>query len=261
VIWLILWALYYQSPQKHKALSKEEFTYIESDKDERQPTVKLPWRMFFFRRQTLAFAIGKFLTDGVWWFYLFWIPDFLDVRFNVKFVGLPLVVIYTCTTFGSIGGGWFSSTLIKRGWSVNAARKTAMLVFALCIMPAFIATMVSSMWLAIAFIALAASAHQGFSANIFTLVSDVTPKQGVSAVTGIGAMAGAIGGMIFQKVVGLILDASHNNYLIPFLVCSSCYIVAILFIHLLLPRLERMNLDHIGFEVIPTTTGATDLDP
>jgi ACS family hexuronate transporter-like MFS transporter len=258
VIWLILWAIYYNSPQKHKTLTREEFAYIESDKDERQPTVKLPWRKFFFRRQTLAISLGKFLTDPIWWFYLFWVPGFLSKRFGVKVtdMGWALVVIYTSTTFGSILGGWLSSTLIKRGWSVNLARKSTMLFFALCVVPAFTAALVSNMWVAVLLIALAASAHQGFSANIFTLVSDTVPKQGVSSVTGIASMAGAIGGMIFAKAVGMILDATHNNYVIPFAIASSSYVIAVLIIHLFLPRLQRMELDHI-----PTTTGATALDP
>src|SRR6202012_5807056 len=134
VIWLILWAIYYQSPQKQKTLSREELAYIESDKDERQPTVKLPWSMFFFRRQTIAFSVGKFLTDGIWWFYLFWVPGFLKDTFHVKIteLTLPMIVIYSCTTVGSIGGGWLSSSLIRRGWTVNAARKTTMLIFAIC---------------------------------------------------------------------------------------------------------------------------------
>ncbi len=257
VIWLVLWGMYYQSPQKHPKLTPEELAFIESDKDERQPTVKLPWSRFFFRRQTLAFSIGKFLTDGIWWFYLFWVPGFLTDRFGIKVTeaALPLVVIYSCTTVGSIGGGWLSSALIKRGWTVNAARKTTMLLFALCVVPAFGAALVPSMWGAVMLIALAASAHQGFSANIFTIVSDTVPKQGVSAVTGIGAMAGGIGSMIYQKSVGLIVDATHT-FIIPFIIASSVYLIAVLIIHLLLPRLERMELGDI-----PTTTGPTPLDP
>ncbi|HUO08900.1 MAG TPA: MFS transporter [Phycisphaerae bacterium] len=258
VIWLVLWAMYYQSPQNHKKLTPAELAFIESDKDEKQPTVKLPWSQFFFRRQTIAFSIGKFLTDPIWWFYLFWVPDFLTEKFKIKVTdsAWPLVVIYTSTTVGSIYGGWLSSHLIKRGWTVNAARKVTMLAFALCVVPAFGAALVSNMWLAVALIALAASAHQGFSANIFTLVSDTVPKQGVSAVTGIGAMAGGIGSMIYQKSVGKILDATHNNYAVPFAIASSAYVIAVLFIHLLLPRLERMKLDNV-----PTTTGPTPLDP
>ncbi|MGN6368604.1 MAG: MFS transporter [Phycisphaerae bacterium] len=257
VIWLILWAIYYQSPQNHKSLTPEELAYIESDKDERQPTVKLPWSRFFFRRQTIAFSIGKFLTDGIWWFYLFWVPGFLKDTFHVKITDLtlPMIVIYTSTTFGSIGGGWMSSALIKKGWTVNAARKITMLVFALCVVPAFAVALVPNMWAAILLIALAASAHQAFSANIFTLVSDTVPKQGVSAVTGIGAMAGGIGSMIFQTAVGIIVDKT-GTFVIPFIIASTAYVIAVLFIHLILPRLERMELDDV-----PTTTGPTPLDP
>ena len=244
LLWMVLWYFYYQSPEKHKKLTAAERAYIRSDTDQTSPR-KLPWIMFLGRRQTWAFSIVKFLTDPIWWFYLFWVPAFLEERYKVKItaVFLPLLVIYTMSSIGSIGGGWLSSTMIKRGFSVNVSRKTAMLLCALCVVPIFAAALVSNLWVAIWLIALAAAAHQGFSANIFTVASDTVPKQGVSSVVGIGGMAGAIGGMIIAKLIGYILDVTHKNYLIPFIIASSVYLLAVLILHLILPRLEPMKLD------------------
>ena len=200
----------------------------------------------FGHRQTWAFALGKFLTDPWWWFYLFWVPTFLNTQFGVSVnasqIGPPMVVIYTLASVGSIGGGWLSSHLIKRGWSVNASRKTAMLVCALAVVPIVFASKVANEWSAVLLIGLAAAAHQGFSANIFTLVSDTVPRKAISSVTGIGGMAGAVGGMVVAKVVGWVLDATGKNYLIPFLMAGFAYLIALAAIHLILPRLQPMEI-------------------
>jgi ACS family hexuronate transporter-like MFS transporter len=201
----------------------------------------------FVHRQTWAFALGKFLTDPWWWFYLFWVPTFLNTQFGVtvdpKKIGPPMVVIYTLASVGSIAGGWLSGHLIKRGWSVNAGRKTAMLVCAVAVVPIVFASKVAGMWPAVLLIGLAAAAHQGFSANIYTLVSDTVPRKAVSSVTGIGGMAGAVGGMLVAKLVGWVLDATGKNYLIPFLMAGFAYMAALAVIHLLLPRLQQMEIE------------------
>jgi len=244
MLWVFLWWPLYRSPEHHRSVSRAELEYIRSDPPD--PPQKYPWSRMFAHRQTWAFALGKFLTDPWWWFYLFWVPTFLNTQFGVtvdpKKIGPPMVVIYTLASVGSIGGGWLSSHLIKRGWSVNAGRKTAMLICALAVVPIIFASKVAGMWSAVLLIGLAAAAHQGFSANIFTLVSDTVPRKAISSVTGIGGMAGAVGGMVIAKVVGWVLDATGKNYLIPFLMAGFAYLVALAVIHLLLPRLQQMEI-------------------
>jgi ACS family hexuronate transporter-like MFS transporter len=232
----------YRSPEEHPRLSRAELDYIHSDPQDPAPP-KIPWVNLLGHRQTWVFLLGKFLTDPVWWLYLFWVPDFLHTRhgLNLKDFGPPLVVIYLMTDVGSIAGGWMSSRLIKHGWTVNKARKITMLTCALCVVPIMLASVVSNLWVAVIIIGIAASAHQGWSANIFTLVSDTVPKHAVSSVTGIGGMAGAVGGMLIAKVVGYILQATNNNYLIPFIIASVMYLVALAVIHLLNPKLEPMQ--------------------
>jgi ACS family hexuronate transporter-like MFS transporter len=182
-----------------------------------------------------------FLTAPVWWFYLYWIPSFLHREHGLDLLALgpPLVVIYLMTDVGSVGGGWLSSALLRRGWSVNAARKTAMLACALCVLPVFFASRIEALWPAVLVIGLAASAHQGFSANLFTLVSDTVPGAAVSSVVGIGGMAGAIGGMLVAQAVGHLLEWT-GSYAVPFACASVAYLLALLVIHVLLPRLEPM---------------------
>jgi ACS family hexuronate transporter-like MFS transporter len=165
---------------------------------------------------------------------------------DAKKIGPPMVVIFTLASVGSIGGGWLSSVLIKRGWSVNAGRKTAMLVCALAVVPIVFASKVAGMWSAVLLIGLAAAAHQGFSANLYTLVSDTVPRKAVSSVTGIGGMAGAVSGMLIAKLVGWVLDATGKDYLIPFLLAGFAYLVALAVIHLLLPRLQQMEIEQSG---------------
>jgi MFS transporter, ACS family, hexuronate transporter len=242
--WLICWLLWYQPPDHHPKLSLAEKAYIQGDPPD--PPIKIPWLLLVRHRQTWAFAIGMFLSGPIWWMYLFWVPDFLHKKHGLDLLqlGPPLVVIYLMTDVGSIGGGWLSSWLIQRGWSVNAGRKTAMLACALCVVPIFFASQASSLWLAVFLIGLAASAHQGFSANLYTLVSDTIPRKAVSSVVGIGGMAGAIGGMLIAKFMGYILE-STGSYVIPFALPGLAYLTALLIIHLLLPRLETMRLPSV----------------
>lgn len=243
-IWLIAWWFMYDKPETHKRLSKEELAYIQSDPPE--PTTKIPWAKLFPHRQTWAFAVGKFLTDPIWWVYLFWLPDFLKKQhgLDLKTFGIPLAVIYIIADVGSVGGGWLSGVFIKKGWTINKSRKTAMLICALAVVPIIFASMTSNLWVAVVLIGIAAAAHQGWSANIFTLTSDMFPKQAVGSVVGIGGMAGAIGGMFIAKLVGYILDnAGDYGYLIIFTIAASAYLFALLVIHLLAPKLEPAKLD------------------
>jgi ACS family hexuronate transporter-like MFS transporter len=236
-LWLVLWLPLYGSPEGHPRVSPAELAIIRSDPPD--STVAVPWLSLLPHRQTWAFAIGKFLTDPIWWFYLYWIPKFLHDRHGITLtqMGAPVVAIYLIADVGSIGGGWLSSRLIKSGWSVNAARKTTMLLCALLVTPIVFATRVTDVWSAVALVGLAAAAHQGFSANIFTLVSDMFPKQAVGSVVGIGGMGGAIGGMVIATVVGHVLQWT-GSYLVPFTIAGAAYLVALGVIHSLVPRIE-----------------------
>jgi ACS family hexuronate transporter-like MFS transporter len=240
--WLVLWLLTYSPPETSIRVSASELAYIRSDPPDTQ--VKVPWRRLLKYRQTWAFALGKFLTDPVWWLYLFWIPDFLNRNYgiNLATIGPPRIAIYLIADVGSVGGGWLSSAMIKRGWTVNGARKTAMLLCAVAVLPIALASKAGNLWLAVSLIGLAAAAHQGWSANLFTLVSDTFPKQAVGSVVGLGGTAGAIGGMLIAKVTGYVLEAT-GSYVSVFIMASCAYLVALGVIHLLVPRLEPANLE------------------
>ena len=202
---------------------------------------RIPYRTLLAERGAWAFLIGKFLTDPVWWFYLFWLPGFLNSSFNLNLVamGLPLVAIYLWADVGSIAGGWFSSALLKRGWSVNAARKTAMLVCALAVTGVMLVPRTNgNLWWAVTLIGIAAGAHQGWSANLFTLVSDMFPDAAVGSVVGLGGLGGAIGGALVSPIVGYWLDFSHRAYGPLFVAGGSMYLIALAVIQWLVPRLE-----------------------
>ena len=189
---------------------------------------KVSWLKLLKYRQTWAFVIGKFLTDPVWWFYLYWLGLFLNKNFGLILtgLGLPLIVIYTMTTVGSIGGGWLSGAMINRGVPVNKARKITMLICAILVVPVVTAANVTSLWLAVGIIGLAAAAHQGWSANIFTTASDMFPKKAVGSVVGLGASAGSIGGMILLTSSGYIVEAT-GSYVVLFIICGSAYLLAL----------------------------------
>lgn len=246
-VWLGFWLALFERPERKKGLSPGELAHIQSDPPE-SAADKIPWRSLFRYRQTWAFVIGKFLTDPIWWFYLYWLPKFLNTRhgLTITALGLPLVVIYTMTSVGSIGGGWLSSWLIKRGYPVNLARKSVMLLCAVCVVPIVTVSRTSDLWTAVLVIGLAAAAHQGWSANIFTTASDMFPKRAVGSVVGLGGMAGAAGGLLLSPLVGYVLQHTHNNYLIPFLISGSAYLVAFVIIQALAPRLEPAALDGPG---------------
>jgi ACS family hexuronate transporter-like MFS transporter len=240
--WLVVWWLFYQEPERHPRVTAAELAHIRSDPPD--PVVKIPWLTLLRYRQTWAFTVGMFLSSPIWWFYLYWIPDFLNKQYGLDLLhmGPPLVVIYLMTDVGSIGGGWLSSWLIKRGWTVNAARKTAMLICALCVVPVFMTSSISHLWIATLLVGLAASSHQGFSCNLYTLVSDTAPRHAVSSIVGIGGMAGAIGGMFIAKLAGYILEKT-GEYRLLFLIAACVYLVNLTIIHLLNPRLEPMKFD------------------
>jgi len=242
LIWLALWLAIYRDPERHPRLTTEELAYIRSDPIE--STAPMPWGPLWLRRQTLAFLIGKVLTDPVWFFYLFWLPKFLDAKFGVKLSGLPLplIVIYSAASVGSIGGGWASGALIKRGWSVNRARKLTMLVAALAIVPTILAPRAGSLWVAIAIVSVAATAHQWWSTNLQILPSDMYPTQAVASVMGIGLFASMTGSFLFQRATGDILQLTHGNYVPVFAVLGFLYVAALGIIHLLVPRLEPATL-------------------
>jgi ACS family hexuronate transporter-like MFS transporter len=240
-VWVAWWLWVYHPPEEHGRLSATELAYIRSDPIEQ--TTPISWASLFPHRQTWAFAIGKFMTDPIWWLYLFWIPDFFNRNhgLDLKSIGPPLVAIYLVADVGSIGGGWISSALIKRGWTVNAARKAAMLICALSVVPIMFAAKAAHLWVAVALVALAAAAHQGWSANLFTLASDMFPRRAVGSVVGIGGMAGAIGGMLIALVVGEILERT-GSYVTIFIIAGSAYLVALMVIHLLAPKLQPADM-------------------
>jgi ACS family hexuronate transporter-like MFS transporter len=240
-LWLVSWFALYEVPERKRNIRPRELAHIQSDPPEPAPA-RIPWLRLLRFRQTWAIVVGKFLTDPIWWFYLYWLAKFLNSRFGLTLAGLgpPLIVIYLITDVGSVGGGWGSSALIERGWTVNRSRKTVMLVCALCVLPIFAASSARTVWGAVLLIALAAAAHQAWSANIFTFASDMFPKQAVGSVTGLGGTAGAIGGILFSASAGHILQLT-GSYVILFAIAGSAYLVALGLIQLLAPRLEPVR--------------------
>jgi ACS family hexuronate transporter-like MFS transporter len=255
-LWLLLWIFIYEIPAKNKRLSKEEYSYITSDLDESVETEEKPPKTSWFKllgfRQTWAFVLGKFLTDPVWWFFLFWLPAFLDAQYQIKGtdIALPVALVYTMCSFGSIGGGWLPLFLINRGWTVFRARKISMLIYALCVVPVIFAQWLGSMnmWLAVFLIGIATSAHQAWSANIFTTVSDMFPKKTVASVTGLGGMAGSVGGLLIALLAGILFDHFkllgniETGYYIMFFVCGFAYLLAWLIMHFLVPKMKMVDL-------------------
>lgn len=250
--WIIFWLIYYEIPARQKRLKQAEFDYIHSDIDEQDlaPNKGVSWAKLLGIRQTYAFVVGKLLTDPIWWFFLFWLPSYFAEAYNIdlKKPNLQLVIVYTATTIGSVGGGYLSSYLIRKGWKVFKARKMSMLFFAFCVIPIITAPNAGNVWIAVGLISLAAAAHQAWSANIFTTVSDMFPKHAVSSVVGIGGMAGSLGGMLFPLLVGSLLDHYKSlgnivtGYNILFVICGFGYLIAWLLMHLLAPRMERVKI-------------------
>lgn len=241
LLWLPVWWLVYRRPREHQKVNALELSHIEQD-----PVVvveKVSWLKVIRARETWGYALGKFLIDPIWWMFLFWLPDFLHKRYglDLKTFGPPLVAIYLLSDIGSVGGGWLSSQFIKRGWSVNAARKVTMLICAALALPVGVAAMADNLWVAVAIIGVATAAHQGFSANLYTLPSDVFPNGAVGSVVGIGGMFGAFGGMAMAKYAGYVLD-KIGSYTPIFVYAATGYFLALLAVHLLMPKLEPAEI-------------------
>lgn len=250
-IWLILWRVFYKIPSQQRRLSKAEYEYIQSDEDaSNETTDTVSWGRLLKLRQTWAFIAGKFFTDPIWFFFLFWLPSYFASYFhlNLKEPSIPLVLVYAGTMVGSIGGGYLSSWLIRKGWPVYKARKTALLIAAFCVVPIVVTRFAADMWVVVGLITLSVAANQAWSANVFAIVPDMFPKKAVSSVVGLGGMAGAIGSVLFPIFIGYILDFYKNagnivtGYNVIFLVCSSSFLVAWLAIHFLAPKMQRAEI-------------------
>jgi ACS family hexuronate transporter-like MFS transporter len=248
-LWLFLWVPFYEVPDKSTRVSPAELLHIRSDKDDEAPRERMAWGELLSYRQTWSFIIAKFLTDPVWWFFLIWLPDYFKKTrgLDIKKSWVHIVTIYGIVTVLSIFGGWLTGYLTKQGWSVTRARKTGMFLFACCVLPIFAVTRVDD-WTAVVLIGLAGAAHQAWSANLFTTVSDMFPKRAVASVVGIGGMAGSAGGFIFPILTGKLLDhfTALNNvtagYAILFGICGCAYLVGFALNHLCAPRFEPMKL-------------------
>lgn len=249
LLWLLLWLPFYNSPAKSKRLTEGERTWIERDRETSSDNVRVTWGSLLKYRQTWSFVVAKFLTDPAWWFLLIWLPDYFNKTrsLDIKHSWIHLVTIYSIMTVLSIFGGWITGHLTKLGWTVTRARKTGMLVFALCVLPILIVTQVGD-WTAVLLIGFAGAAHQAWSANLYTTVSDMFPKYAVASVIGLGGMAGAFGGMIFPVLTGRLLDtfSAQNNitggYAILFSICACTYTITFLIHHWLAPRFDGVKV-------------------
>ncbi len=241
-VWLVFWALLYQAPQASSRVSTDELALIHSDPPE-PPGENIPWHSLLKYRQTWAFIVGIAFSAPIWWFYLYWLPKFLNQQHGLDLAGLgpPLILIYSLTCGGSIGGGWLSSRLLRAGWSVNASRKSAMLVCALCVMPVMFAARASNVWIAASLIGLAAAAHQGWAANLFTMVSDMFPKRAVASVVGLGGLAGSCTAMLFAESAGLVLHTT-GSYWSLFVIAGCAYPLALAIMHVLAPRMRPVEI-------------------
>lgn len=241
IVWLIGWWLIYRHPAQHSRVSAAELAYIQQDPAD--PVTPLAWGQVITHKETWAYALGKFFIDPIWWFFLFWLPGYLFDRYDMdlRTFGLPLAAIYLISDVGSIAGGWLSSRLIAKGRTPNFARKFTMFICACCVLPIFFAQEISSVWGAVAVIGLATAAHQAFSANLYAIPSDMFPRGAVGSVVGIGGTVGAVGGMGMALFTGYILDATGNNYSVLFAIAGSAYFLALLAVHLLSPRLARVE--------------------
>ena len=248
-LWLFFWIPFYDVPEKSKYVKEPELVHIRSDREDERPKDKIPWLSLLGYRQTWSFIIAKFLTDPVWWFFLIWLPDYFNKtrHLEIKKSWIHIVTIYGIVTVLSIFGGWITGWLTKQGWTVTRARKTGMFAFALCVLPILVVTQVGD-WTAVLLIGLAGAAHQAWSANLFTTVSDMFPKRAVASVVGIGGMAGSAGGFIFPILTGVMLDHFQklgkitSGYAILFGICACMYLIAFALHHLCAPRLEQIEI-------------------
>jgi MFS transporter, ACS family, hexuronate transporter len=242
-IWIIFWFKYYKSPLKNPKLSKEEFDYIHEDQERADEEKSIKWIRLFAHKQTIAICTTRFISDWVWWFFLFWVPDFLSNRHgvNIREVVLPLIFIYSVASVGGIGGGWISSWFIKSGRSVDFARKNGILICAFLVLPVMLVSQVSNLWIAVVLISLAAAGHQGWASNIFTIVSDIYPRNAVGSMVGLSGFAGAVGGALSASFVGLLLESTGSYFLI-FTVASVIYIVNWIIIKIFIPVIKPIEV-------------------
>lgn len=240
LVWLVVWLTFYRKPSEHPGLTQAELDYIQSDAIESSRPIPLGRLLGY--RQLWAFPTGKFLTDPIWWFYLYWLPNFFDTRYHVSLshLGLPLVIVYNASAIASIGGGWLPGMLHRNGFPMATARFSTMLVCASLAVPVLFANRLSSLWYAVALLSVAAAAHQGFSANLLTIPSDLFPKKAVASVAGIGGTAGSVGGVLFSIATGWILQATHS-YTLLFSIAGSAYLVALLILFMIDPGLTPVE--------------------
>ena len=242
---MLLWLKYFRKPEQSPNVSAEELQYINSDSNENEGTEKVGWKEILPHRAAWAIAIAKFVADPIWWFYLFWGAKFLNVKFglNLKEIGLPFFTIYLVSWGLGISLGWLSSKLMRIGFSLNKGRKLGLLACAIFAVPVMLVPHTDNLWLALGLIALAAGGHCGWSANVFSLMSDIFPKKAIGSITGFGGFAGAVGGAIVAFSVGKILqNIGTDGYAIPFAVAGSGYLLALLIIHLLVPKIKTINI-------------------
>jgi ACS family hexuronate transporter-like MFS transporter len=243
-IWVVMWLRTYRTPDMHPKLSAAERAYIGH---ESQTAQRVPWSKLLRHPQAWTLIAAKFITDPIWWFFLFWLPKFLHAQYGLSLLelGLPLVVVFVLADLGSIAGGWLAGRLIRLGWSANRARKGAMLACALLIVPVVFAAKANHLWLAVALIGMATAGHQGWSANVYTLASDLFPRDAVASVVGMGGFAGAVGGMLISTVIGLLLQAT-GSYVPVFMLAGSVYLIALGVVHALAPRLQPVQLQSVS---------------
>lgn len=243
IVWLVLWLLIYRSPQEHPRVGSAELAYINAEPPD--AITKIPWTRLLPHRQTWAVLIGKLMTDPIWWFYLYWLPGFLYAKYGLSItkMGLPLLIIYNMSAVGSIFGGWLPAKFLSMGWNLNKSRKFAMLLYACAVVPIMTVGHAPNIWFAIGLISLAAAAHQAWSANMFTLASDMFPRRAVGSVVGIGGFGGAIGMMVFGPFIGFVLKITHNNYVPVFIISGSAYLLALLIVQTLAPKLNTVDVD------------------
>jgi MFS transporter, ACS family, hexuronate transporter len=240
-VWLIFWLLIYDRPESHKKVSKVELDYILSDKEE-EAKEKIPWMSILKHKQIWAFLFAKFTTDPIWWFYLYWLPGYLGAKYglNLTNLGWPIIIIYSMTSIGSIGGGWLSGKFINMGWSVSKSRKAVMVICAILIVPIVFISSVG-LWTAVLLLGLATAAHQGWSANLFSTTSDMFPKKAIGSIVSMGVVAGGISGVLFQILTGFVLQIT-GSYFLLFPVCGATYLITLFVFNLIVPEIKRVEL-------------------
>ena len=240
-VWIIFWLTFYYNPSKHPKLTIAEFEYIHQDDDGSVNNQNMRWIKLLRYKQTFAICITRFISDWIWWFFLFWIPDFLNKtqHINMKKMVLPLIIIYLVSSFGGIGGGWISSHFIKSGKGIDFARKMAVLICALCVLPVMMASQIHSLWVVVLLIACGAAGHQGWASNIFSITSDIYPKKAVGSMMGLSGFAGAVGGALSASFIGLILETTHSYFLI-FTIAPAMYLMNWLIIKIFIPEIKPL---------------------